>query len=1402
MDVRLFDDSGETLGEVKGLHLKKTAPGAIRSAERGLRDEWTYEVQWQPSNLIPAGDTLPPPDYLPGPVAIAEVLAQRLGPVGAEHGLDGYNQFLVELEKLSADYVVSALARLGLAPELKERFTTASLAERLGVVEAHRRLFGRFLEILAEDGLLERSGESFTVTRPLEPRPARELADRAARLLERHPDCDAQITLVRRCGEELAAVVHGDADPLQLLFPGGSVALAEGLNQRTPFSRFHNHVIADAVSEALRSLPPGRRLRVLEIGAGTGSTTSYVVPKLPADRTDYLFTDLSPLFTAKAATKFHDHPFVRYQLLDLEKDPAAQGLGSERFDLILAANVIHATRDLAETLCHVRQLLAPRGLLIMLEVTERQRWVDVTFGLTDGWWRFTDVALRPSYPLLSQSKWRALLAAAGFTETAMLPEGADERYQQAVVLSRAPAENAVAGSKGRWLVLADAAGVASGLAPRLEERGFALTLVRAGSALGRDPDGGWTIDPSQPSHFHHLVAHALPRGDGPLRVLHLWGLDATPPEATTLTTLEADGIKGSGALLHLVQAFNSLGATAPPHLWAITRGAQSVVLGEAGTGLSQSPLWGLGKVVAIEHPELKCVRVDLDPASVDVEALAREVLAGDGSEDQVAFRGSGRYVARLVRRPRPVGARTTGEQAVPVRRLEVSERGVLENLRLQPAARRAPGPGDVEIRVHATGLNFRDVLNALGMYPGDAGPLGGECAGRIASVGEGVEGLRMGDEVVAIVPACFGTFVTASAQFVLPKPEPLSLEESATVPSAFLTAHYALDYLGRMSRGDRVLIHAAAGGVGLAAVQLAQRAGAEVYATAGSDEKREYMRSLGIVNVMSSRTLDFADEILERTGGRGVDLVLNSLSGDFIPKSLAVLAARGRFLEIGKRGIWTESQVHAIKPEVSYSHFDLLEVSRREPELIRGLLEEVLEEFRTGKLRPLPRRDFPLEESVAAFRYMAQARHIGKVVVTQREAAEDRGASERLRQDGTYLITGGLGGLGLLVARFMVASGARHLVLLGRSGADETAQEAVADLEGLGSKVTVAKADVSRDDEVSSVLARIHDEMPPLRGIVHAAGALDDGVLQQLDWPRFRRVMAAKVMGSWILHERTKNLPLDLFVLFSSAVSLVGRPGQGNHAAANAFLDCLAHYRRAQGLPGLSINWGAWGEVGAAVRGNLPERMTLQGIGTIPPAQGLQALGDLLDESPAPAQVAVFPVDWPRFFAQFAAGRLPPLLSLLATEGREVRDTEAAPPEVDLIARLESAPPAKRANLLIAFVHDQAVKVLGLDAARAIDPRRPLAELGLDSLMAVELRNALGMALKRSLPATLLFDYPTLQALSGYLSRLLFPEAKAAEVEEAAERTKAVADLQEISDEQAEALLLDELAASRREGLK
>ena len=982
--------------------------------------------------------------------------------------------------------------------------------------------------------------------------------------------------------------------------------------------------------------------------------------------------------------------------------------------------------------------------------------------------------------LLELRQFRARKLSRQALERAIPTPEASRTWFHEVVWRDEPADRAASATSsaaGSWVILADNGGVGQRLAALLERRGAHCVLVPAPS----DPEAN--------------VSWGLDHGRKCAGLVHLWALDTSSNDPGRAQ------VQGTGSALSLMQAIAGLREDRrPAGVWLVSAGAASPSNDFPVVNPQQTPLWGLGRVVNIEQPDLRCVNIDIGETSdeEDLEALCDELLR-PGREEQVAFRRGGRYVARLKMLPSRAPVARTAVAAQPTK-VKISKYGILDNLARVPMERREPGAGQVEINVRATGLNFRDVLRALGMLKDFESTLGYgssadmtfgfECAGTVVRAGTGVGHVRVGDGVVAALTfdGSLASYITIDAKFVFPIPKPLSYEDAATLPLAYLTAEYGLRRLCRIGRGDRVLIHSAAGGVGLAAVQIAQAAGAEIYATA-SPSKWPYLRSLGIDKLMNSRTTEFADQILQLTGGTGVDIVLNSLNGQFVPKSLDALRHGGAFVEIGKIGIWTPEQVADVRPDVTYLPFDLWHVSERDPDLIRSMFASVVHDLEAGVLQPLHREVFAVEDVVQAFRQMAQAKHIGKIVIVQPEAAT---GPARIREDATYLVTGGLGALGLRVAGWLVDEGARNIALTGRRGVVGDHAEAVERLRRKGARVEVLPADLAQADEVARLLGRIAAELPPLRGVFHAAGVLEDAALAQQTMGGLMRVMAPKVLGSWNLHELTAGTDLDHFVLFSSAASMLGSAGQANYAAANAFMDGLAMVRKAMGRPAISICWGPWegGGMAAALDSRVREGLAARGIGTITPERGLAALADLLDSDRA--QVGVLPMDWSRYLTKVFRGHPPRFLADLAPGG-----PPAPPPGADdtgLLDRLAGAPPGDRRRLLADYVRAQIAGVMGMDSGTQIEMRQRLFDIGIDSLMAVELRNSLHASLAMPLPSTLIFDYPTLESLVNFLESGLRVDS-APPVEAAA--TRSSADVADASADDLASMLEHELASDQ-----
>ena len=860
-------------------------------------------------------------------------------------------------------------------------------------------------------------------------------------------------------------------------------------------------------------------------------------------------------------------------------------------------------------------------------------------------------------------------------------------------------------------------------------------------------DALWMIAGEESAARHELCAELAARGI-PYRI------GALPPadfhQSSSIRVLYVAGeseefsfIRASHECLRLTEVVQELSQwpdSEAVRLAVITTGCQLVTAGDARVDITASPLWGIGRVIRQEYPQFACKLIDLERGAGQWPAAIVDHLLSGSIEPEVAVRQGIFYAARI--RPAELGLRQDEEkprQAAtdePVT-LDIGAPGRLDSLHYLSAERKAPGRDEVEIKVYVSALNFKDLLKAMGTI--SAGILedthfgeafGMECAGVVTRVGEGVNKFRPGDEVVASPKAgSFRSYVTVDQQYVYLKPRRLSMEEAPNF-TGFLTAYHGLVNVARLRAGEKVLIHNATGGVGLAAVQVARWIGAEIFATAGSIAKREFLQGLGITHVMDSRTLQFADEVKEATGGRGVDVVLNAMSGEALMKSFALLAPYGRFVEIGKQDIAENSglPMNTFNRNVSFTAIDLDRMLHDRVPFLDDLINDVRGAFERGDFDPVPVTAFPAAEVEQAFRFMAQSKHIGKVVV--RMAEEDvtiqpsRRTSGVVRPDGTYLITGGTRGFGLEIAKWLAGRGARHLVLVSRSGASiPEARHAMMVMRGKGIDVLARAVDVADEEQMAALFAEIGGKMPPLCGVVHGAMVLDDGLLAGLSPVRFERVLAPKIKGAWLLHRHSINQPLDFFLMLSSISSLVGNIGQANYAAANAFLDHFAHYRRTLGLPATTVNWGALAEVGVAARNQALEQiLAAAGIRSLSIQQALAAVGRVLEHPPA--QIGVFDLDWQKWTAALPQMAVLPVFQDVIASSAKTQTGRKLSPAMRLKCKLALLEHHERQEYLQSIITEALAQVLQLPVSQ-IGPEAHIAHLGLDSLMTVELRNSL-----------------------------------------------------------------------------
>ena len=850
-------------------------------------------------------------------------------------------------------------------------------------------------------------------------------------------------------------------------------------------------------------------------------------------------------------------------------------------------------------------------------------------------------------------------------------------------------------TEGSWLVLSIAG----------EAEGFATRLV---DALNSDPDAMPCARHEQLADADQLRAQlgATHLGEGFSGVVVV-----TPPASGPASESSAHlGRDYVGKMVTVARELAELSGE-PPRLFVVTREAATVHADERAN-LEQAGLRGLLRVIDSEHPHLRSTTIDVCD-DTDAASVAQQLRSGS-EEDETAWRAGDFYTARL--RPGPLHAderRTTlADQASDGIRLEVRTPGDADSLEFVAFDRVPPGPGQIEVSVASSSVNFADVLVAFGRYPTFEGykqQLGIDFAGVVTAVGDGVTDHKVGDKVAGMANGCWSTFLVCDARHAVTLPAAIPLEEAAAVPAASATAWYSLHDLARINSSDKVLIHSATGGVGQAAVAIAKAAGCEIFATAGSPERRQLLRDMDIKHVYDSRSLDFAEEIRRDTDGYGVDVVLNSLPGAAQRAGLELLAFGGRFVEIGKRDIYGDTRLglFPFRRNLSLYAVDLGLLTHSHPATVQRLLTEVYQKTAEGVLSLPPTTHYPITDAAAAVRLVGGAGHTGKVLLDiahhgETEAVLEPAAVPVFRPDGAYIVTGGLGGLGLYLGGEMAAAGCGRIVLNSRSAPNAEAQQAIEKMRAAGADVQVVSADVA-DPKTAELLVAVATETGlPVRGVLHAAAVVEDATLTNVTDELIDRCWSAKVYGAWNLHEATAGQPLDWFCLFSSAAALVGSPGQGAYAAANSWLDAFARWRHAQGLPGISIAWGAWTQIGRGVA------MAEEAGVSINPDEGASAFETLLRyDRPYTGYAPLMGSAWLTAFAKRSK-----FAEAFQSAGKGQGDGGK------FLAELRSVPREEWPGAIRRLLSDQ----ISLLLRRTIDPDRPLSDYGLDSLGNLELR--------------------------------------------------------------------------------
>ena len=1188
--------------------------------------------------------------------------------------------------------LVDALSRR-LAWDISQRF--ADDDRRLGIPSAidlapsARPLLARALLALEEDGAFE--AEDLGVGVLAEDCPYPPVDELILALSEEAPD---------RVPDLMALLQLEDTLPASLTDGLSEAPASTPQVDISPAGRAIWKAVETSALDAISGWSSDRRLEILLIGAPPASVVDQLCAR-PA-LTRLTVTDAEDAVVEGAKQRLKSHPRLRIAPLE---DVAAKAA----YDVVIVGDGLARLGD--EQLGVATSTLAAGGLFLAVEPAP-DLFSDLKNGVSADWWSETVTAEAPIGRRKSPDEWADVLIEDRMNGVGVATLN-DPSVEAALIFAAAPERlsRAEAAEEDAQPIVILHDGGARSLAA-------AEDLEAAMAAVGR------TVRVSSPDDVSQ-------KADEPWEAVYLAGLFADSAE-------DMERAQARIAVIH-----GLLAHAAPQRLWLITRGGAPAGIDVDDRRPAEHALWGLGRVLANEpgNPEIRLADFPVDMAAeVLAETLARE-LSTPSPEHELVFTADG-ILAPRVQSAGDIALSAallrTGDE--PAKVLQIRQQGSFDSLTWAPVGRRSPEADEVEIEVRATGLNFRDVMWAQGLLPEEAledgfagATLGMECSGVVVRAGSAAN-LSVGEEVIAFGPASFATHMTVAARAVAPLPEGTNFDTAASAPTIFITAQYSLVELARLRAGETVLIHGGAGGVGLAAIQIARRIGARIFATAGSPAKRRMLTALGVEKVFDSRSMSFADEVMEATGGAGVDVVLNSLFGEAMERSIGCLRPFGRFVELGKRDYYANAPIglRPFRRNLSYFGVDADQLLSARPEIAQQLFADLAEGFRDGDYTPPPCQIFQAEEIVDAFRLMQKSGHVGKIVVRPPALPVATAPEAKPIGDGAWLIVGGLGGFGLATAEWLAAKGVRKLWLTSRSGvAGKAGRTTIAALRKSGVAIEMVGNDASKPGDVEALFAEIAADDTPLKGVIHSAMSLDDQLFASLDASRIEAVMKPKIAGAALIDQAARAHDLDHFIMYSSVTTLFGNPGQAPYVAANAYLESLAAARRQAGLPGLAVGWGPIADIGYLAREEqtrdlLEKRM---GGGLLTSTDALAALDAFLASDALDSAITIAPMRWGKLGAE-----LPLLQTPLFEAVEQARDVAGdAAGALDIRELVEGLDDTAALKVIIDLLAAETGRILRQPASE-LDPRRPLTEMGFDSLMAVDLKMAVEERIGANLP--------------------------------------------------------------------
>ena len=1343
-EFNIFDDAGMPIAIIRGVRFR-----SIRLS-KGPTDNINYlNYQITPvpqkstnnefNNLICINDTQ----------AVMAKLVRR----AALHGT--YNRYSEEVEplldclcSLFTEQALRVISGNGAALSLQD------ISAYKNTNPEHLDYFNYLLSIAKEDQILTETNDGWNISTNQTIQASVE--DIWNSLIADYPDYFHIIHAVGRVGKHLLNILNAKTTLEQILPIDSSLSALHRQVLGAEGQQKIGHTLRNLITDSINKLPEGQPLNLLEISNNKPLFAIDICATLDTKVCRYVYASTSTDTLENISPLKEQFKNITTQLIQNDTEFVSP---ITKYQIAIITLNFDTLQESIIALSYAHANLVAGGTLIVIG-QHISRWIDFIFGGKNSHWTQDEDGEWISNQR-SALFWQHQLTHLNFTNSSIYSVAPETLSGPYILLAqREKPETTVTESlniKPRsWIIIADETGYSVKLSDEITKK----------LQINRDIVIQTQIENLQ--QFQTLLLETTSNYGDLDGIIYLAGLTGTSVKTPAEMILDQQVMRCNHAAIILQACEKSQTKTT---CWLITKNASNH-LSSSSTDINIEPknniissdaaLLGFGRTMLNETSSLSVRLVDFkNPvgSEVIITALEKELNNQDNEQEIIITSNGARYAPRL-HSENDLCPNDHKNIENPTITLGFQFPGQLRNLRWEAHLPKTPNEDEVEIDVHATGLNFRDIMYTLGLLSDEAvengfsGPtLGLEFSGTIKKVGSNIKNFSEGDKVLGFAPSSFSNRIVTKANTITHIPSHISHEAAATIPSTFFTVYYSLHYLARLQPGEKILIHGATGGVGLAAIQIAKWIGAEIYATVGSEEKRDFLRLLGIEHIHDSRSLSFADEIMAQTQGKGVDVVLNSLAGEAINRNFQVLKPFGRFLELGKRDFYENTKIglRPFRNNISYFGIDADQLLQVHSELTQKLYIEMMSLFSEGILHPLPYHAFEADEIVDAFRYMQQSRQIGKIVITYRNGInkihypkQEGPKSLSLSPNSTYLVTGGLGGFGLKTAEWLAEKGAQHLVLISRSGANtEEAKTAITQLEATGVKVFASSCDITNKEAISTLFTEIATKMPPLKGIVHSATVIDDGLILNTDANQIKRVLAPKVLGAYHLHDLTIDMALDFFILFSSATTLFGNPGQSNYVAANTCLEALAEQRRANGLPATCVAWGAIDDVGFLARNKNIKSALLNRMGgsALNSTIALNILEQLLLKNQSNKGVLEF--NWGALTRFLPTANTPKFQELAANLVNDDDKNSGDDIEQLLITLSEE-------DLLATFIEMLKIEtgeILRMSPTK-IDANKSIYDMGLDSLMGVELIVALEGRFGIRLPVMTLNETPTIAKLA------------------------------------------------------